>query len=199
MQQVYTLYTWEGDQEIDDSFIKKRSNVARMRQRIETITSAIIEDLEDGREDSKGPHEKGNDLSNSGDSDGEVSSTSSVMDRGLIQDWIMNFDTCANLRTKMPRWSGSYKVILDLEDGNIYVRVVPGNLHAAASRAFNYAMGQRSTTGGRSQPFRISCDAGRSSRLFLSLIQLDYRYNGRSSKSPETVTFPGMFRFLLRS
>ena len=128
--------TWEADKEIDEQFVRNRSNVARIRRRMETVISTIISDIKDQQSHSQGAREKEGNLSESSDSESDVPSTSATTDHGLIADWIMTFETFEILRPKLPKWSGSYKIIVDLDEGYLQVRVVPGDLHAAASTCF---------------------------------------------------------------
>jgi hypothetical protein len=41
------------EEEIDESFVRNRSNVAKIRRRVETTISTIISDIEDDHDDSK--------------------------------------------------------------------------------------------------------------------------------------------------
>ena len=111
-------------------------------------------------------------MSESDDFESNVPLTLATIDHGLIEDWIMTFETYELLRPKLPKWSGSYKVIVDLDDGYLNVRVVPGDLHAAASTAFNYpieswAINYQPLPPGTIPPLRNRNDTSRSSRLFL--------------------------------
>jgi hypothetical protein len=107
----------------------------------------------------------------------------------------MSLETYERLRPKLPKWRDSYKIIVDLDDGYLYIRVVPGVPHAAASSAFNYSIESwannlQPVLPGIIPPLRYQGDGGRSSRGFFWLIQVDYRYHPRASKSPDNSFVP---------
>ena len=160
----------DNDQEIDDSFVRDRSNVGRIRHRVETIISSIIADIEGPHTYSQGAQDMAENSSESSDSEADVPSTYATIDHSLISDWIMTLETYELLRPKLPEWYGSYKVIVDLDEGYLNVRVVPGDLHAAASTAFNYSIESwannlQPVPPGTIPPLRNRSDASRSSRL----------------------------------
>ena len=81
--------------------------------------------------------EEDNDLEAENSDGQDVSSD----DRGIIlKDWIMSVDTFDFLCPKLPKWYENFKIIIDLEDGMLHIRAVPGDLHAVAATAFDYAI-----------------------------------------------------------
>lgn len=168
--------------------------MVRIRCRVDTIISTIS-DIEDHQNDSQGAGEETENSSESSDSESDILSTSSIIDHGLISDWIMTFETYEVLRPQLPMWRGLYKVIVDLDDGCLHIRVVPGDIHAAASSAFNYSIESWANNLQYVPPGTISRlrnrgDASRSSPFSLWLMQVDYRYNDRASKSPDNSFVP---------
>ena len=143
--------------------------MARIRRRVDTIISTIISDIEDHQNDSQAAREE---TENSSDSESDIPSTSPNIDHGLILDWIMTFETYEVLRRKLPKCCGLYKVIVDLDDGYLRIRVVPGDIHAAASSAFNYSIESwannlQPVPPGTIPPLRNRSDASISSRFSL--------------------------------
>jgi len=140
---------------------------------MDAIISTIIADIEDHETYSQGTQDRAENSSKSSDSEADVASTSATIDHGLISDWIMTFETYELLRPKLRKWSGSYKVIVDLDEGFLHVRVVPGDLHGAASTAFNYSIESwannfRPVPHGTIPPLRNRNDASRSSHRSLT-------------------------------
>ena len=142
--------------------------MARIRCRMAAIISTIITDIEDHETYSQGTQDTAEQSSEPSDSEADVASTSVTVDYGLIPDWSMTFETYELLRPKLPKWSGSYKVIVDLDEGFLHVGVVPADLHGAASTAFNYSIESwannfRQVPPSIIPPLRTRNDAGRSS------------------------------------
>jgi hypothetical protein len=57
----------------------------------------------------------------------------------ILKEWRMSVETFDFLLPKLPKWHEKFKVIIDLDDGMLHMRAVPGDLHAAAATAFNYS------------------------------------------------------------
>lgn len=170
--------------------------MVRIQRRVNTIISTIISDIQGHQNDSPGAREEADNSSQSSDSESDIPSTSPTINHGLISDWLMTFETYEVLRPKLPTWCGLYKVIVDLDDGYLHIRVVPGNIHAAASSAFNYSIESwannlQHVPPGTIPPLRNRSDASRFSHFsLLLLIQVDCRYNGQASKSPANSFVP---------
>jgi hypothetical protein len=43
------------------------------------------------------------------------------------------------LRPRLPTWLEDYKVIIDLDEGLLHIRIVPGGIHGFATGAYQYA------------------------------------------------------------
>ena len=176
-------------------FVETQSNVEKIRRRVKSFISTIISDIEEYHTDSQGARGDADDLSEPRDSETDDPSTFSKVNSGQILDWSMSFSTYEILRPKLPKCSDSYKVIVDFEDGYLNVRVIPGDLHGAASTAFNYpieswANNLQPVPPGIIPSLRNRSDACSISCLLLWLMQVDYKYDDQSSKSPDNSFVP---------
>lgn len=61
-------------------------------------------------------------------------------DIGLVKDFLIGFPEYDLLRPKLLKRYETFKVIIDLDDGYLRVRVVPGNLHEATANAWNHTI-----------------------------------------------------------
>lgn len=84
IQFIWYIYsaTRETDQEIDEQFVRNRSNLTRIRRRVEMAVSTIISDINSHQSDSQGAGEEAGNLSESSGSEIAVSSTSTTLITG---------------------------------------------------------------------------------------------------------------------
>jgi hypothetical protein len=184
LPRIYSI-TWELiiEGEIDDAYVRNCSNTAMIQREVERKVPDVISTI---------TAEEDRDLEGENSDDQDVSPS----DQGaILKDWIMSVDTFDFLCPKLPKWYQNFKVIIDLEEGMLHIRAVPGALHGTAATAFNYTFESWANNfmpvpPGTTPPLRSRNDASGYPRLFLWLMQIDCRYDDRSSKSPDNSYVP---------
>ena len=106
--------------QIDDVYVHNRGNCARIRRHVKYDSAQADESTGESQGTDESPETGADD------------------DDYVIREWIMSTDTFDALWPKLQKSFENYKVILDLDEGYINVRVVPGDLDGAAASAFNY-------------------------------------------------------------
>jgi hypothetical protein len=155
---------------INQTFVRSRSSTTLVRRHLEGIIATIIQDIRDHNDNVEeaeileAASSEANELENE-------SIMSKTINSGLITDWTMDTETYDILCTKLPRRYETFKIIFNLNNGILYIRVVPGDLHAAASTAFNYAIeswanNSQPVLPGILPPLRNRSDTSKYPRLF---------------------------------
>jgi hypothetical protein len=83
----------------------------------------------------------------------------------------MDTESSDILCMKLPKWYETFKIIFNLNYGMLYVWVIPGDLHAAVSTAFSYAIESwannlQPVLPGILSPLRNHSDTSKYPRLF---------------------------------
>jgi hypothetical protein len=78
-------------------------------------------------------------------------------DESRISDFAMNEKTFALLTERLPNSSGLFKIILELEEGFIRVRAVPGTIHGLAANAYTFDVLQWSMNNNSANPRPLRC------------------------------------------
>jgi hypothetical protein len=124
-----------------------RSNVARIRRAVKNTIMALAQ-LYHTRSDTtddtlstiasnmSSPMQSES-LNPSSDSDDEDDEEEDI---SLVKDFVMGFTEYDLLRPKLLNRYETFNVIIDLDDGYLRVRVVPGDLHGAAANAWNHTI-----------------------------------------------------------
>ena len=145
-------------------WIKNRRNVARIRNVVVKYYTALIAQLKAQNNDVQSETE-------SHDSDTQSQIISSSSEGDIIKGFVMGYDEFQLLRPKLPFWYDGYKIIIDLDDGFLNVRVVPGDIHGAAAAAWTVDIQMWSRNGvanpfGTIPPLRERQDASKTSAYF---------------------------------
>lgn len=162
---------------VDATFLQSRTNVSALRARVTRIIKLAISDYQNKSTENDDDEEQ--DESSGSESETEDDESEKLVDRPCIatsayhvlKEYKMELPEYYQIRKRLPNRFNDFKVIIDLDDGHLGIRTVPGDVRGSAAHAWNpviiaWANNNQPPPTRTHPPLRSQIDASMASDLF---------------------------------
>ena len=128
---------------VDTTFLQSRINVSALRARVTSIIKLAISDYQNSQ--AHNDDEEAQDESSDSESETEGDESENLVDRSsvatsayhVLKEYKMDLPQYYQIQRRLPNRFDGFKVIIDLDDGHLGIRTVPGDVHGAGAHAWD--------------------------------------------------------------
>ena len=186
---------------IDATFLQSRANVSALRSSVISIIKLAISDYQNRH--AQNDDEEAQDESSDSETETEDDKSENFVDQAdlatsayhVLKEYRMDLPEYYQIRKRLPNRFDGFKVIIDLDDGSLGIRTVPGDIHGAGAHAWNpviiaWANNNQPPPTQTHPTLRSQIDASIPPPISSLLTSTDYEWSPRGSKSPGYSYFP---------